>query len=125
MGLTSSESKLNECPQIPVCINTDDQGIFSTYLENEYALIALALEKAKDKDGKNLYNRMYIYQWIENIRKLGLQLSFAKPQISEQKIDTLVGDKKQCYNDYSEIIKENKHIESIYDYNVSDFSVCR
>lgn len=125
LGLTSSESKLNECPQIPVCINTDDQGIFSTYLENEYALIALALEKAKDKDGKNLYNRMYIYQWIENIRKLGLQLSFAKPQISEQKIDTLVGDKKQCYNDYSEIIKENKHIESIYDYNVSDFSVCR
>lgn len=76
IGLTGSETKLNECPQIPVCINTDDQGIFSTYLENEYALIALALEKAKDENGKNLYNRMFIYQWIENIRKLGLQLSF-------------------------------------------------
>lgn len=58
------------------------QGIFSTYLENEYALIALALEKAKDENGKNLYNRMFIYQWIENIRKLGLQLSFAKPESS-------------------------------------------
>ena len=78
MGLMASEQKLNECPQIPVCINTDDQGIFSTYLENEYALITLALEKAKDENGKNLYNRMFIYQWIENIRKLGLQLSFAK-----------------------------------------------
>lgn len=82
IGLTGSEAKLNECPQIPVCINTDDQGIFSTYLENEYALIALALEKAKDENGKNLYNRMFIYQWIENIRKLGLQLSFAKPESS-------------------------------------------
>ena len=78
MGLMASEQKLNECPQIPVCINTDDQGIFSTYLENEYALITLALEKAKDENGKNLYNRLFIYQWIENIRKLGLQLSFAK-----------------------------------------------
>ena len=82
IGLTGSETKLNECPQIPVCINTDDQGIFSTYLENEYALIALALEKAKDENGKNLYNRLFIYQWIENIRKLGLQLSFAKPESS-------------------------------------------
>lgn len=82
IGLTGSETKLNECPHIPVCINTDDQGIFSTYLENEYALIALALEKAKDENGKNLYNRMFIYQWIENIRKLGLQLSFAKPESS-------------------------------------------
>lgn len=87
MGLTSSESKLNECPQIPVCINTDDQGIFSTYLENEYALIALALEKAKDENGKNLYNRMFIYQWIENIRKLGLQLSFAKSEVSNKLYD--------------------------------------
>lgn len=91
IGLTGSETKLNECPQIPVCINTDDQGIFSTYLENEYALIALALEKAKDENGKNLYNRMFIYQWIENIRKLGLQLSFAKPESSnlEQFIDKI------------------------------------
>ena len=36
----------------------------------------------KDENGKNLYNRMFIYQWIENIRKLGLQLSFAKPESS-------------------------------------------
>lgn len=63
-----------------------EEDIFTTaylaYLENEYALIALALEKAKDENGKNLYNRMFIYQWIENIRKLGLQLSFAKPESS-------------------------------------------
>lgn len=95
IGLTSSESKLNECPQIPVCINTDDQGIFSTYLENEYALIALALEKAKDENGKNIYNRMFIYQWIENIRRLGLQLSFAKEDSSK--------------------LEENEHIRDSYE----------
>lgn len=100
LGLTSSETKLNECPQIPVCINTDDQGIFSTYLENEYALIALALEKAKDENGKNLYNRMFIYQWIENVRKLGLQLSFAKsdPLKSDLKLSDMMTDRYDFNN---------------------------
>lgn len=78
LGLTMSPEELERCPQIPVCVNTDDQGIFATYLENEYALLALALEKAKDKDGKNKYNRMMIYQWIDGVRQLGLHLSFAK-----------------------------------------------
>lgn len=87
MGLVSSEKEIEECPQLPVCINTDDQGIFSTYLENEYALLALALEKAKDENGKNRYNRMYIYQWIENVRRLGIQLSFAEPEAFSGKQD--------------------------------------
>lgn len=78
LGLEISPEAMAKCPQIPVCINTDDQGIFSTYLENEYALLALALEKAKDENGKNKYNRALVYQWIDNIRKLGINLSFAK-----------------------------------------------
>ncbi len=76
LGLTVSEEEINNCPQIPVCVNTDDQGVFSTYLENEYALLALALEKMKDKDGNRKYNRTMIYQWIDNVRKMGLHLSF-------------------------------------------------
>lgn len=76
LGLTASEEEINNCPQIPVCINTDDQGVFSTYLENEYALLALALEKKRDENGKKKYNRTMIYQWIDNIRKMGLNLSF-------------------------------------------------
>lgn len=76
LGLVSDPRELGECPQLPVCINTDDQGVFSTYLENEYALLALALEKTKDENGQNKYNRMLIYQWIDNVRKLGLYLSF-------------------------------------------------
>lgn len=78
IGLTSSRQELDNCPQLPVCINTDDQGIFSTYLENEYALLALAMEKAKDENGKNKYNRLMIYQWIDNVRRQGLNLSFSE-----------------------------------------------
>ncbi len=78
IGLTSSQEDLDNCPQLPVCINTDDQGIFSTYLENEYALLALALEKAKSEDGRNKYNRTMIYRWIDNVRKQGLNLSFSE-----------------------------------------------
>lgn len=91
LGLTSDLQELEKCPQIPVCINTDDQGIFSTYLENEYALLALALEKAKDENGRNKYNRTMIYQWIDNVRKLGLNLSFSDtgyemPQIEARRL---------------------------------------
>lgn len=63
--------KLQECPQINVSINTDDKGLFHTSLENEYALMACALEKEKDENGKHIYNRQMIYQWIDDIRKMG------------------------------------------------------
>ena len=45
-------------------------------MENEYALLALALEKAKDEYGKNKYNQTMIYHWIDNVRKMELNLSF-------------------------------------------------
>lgn len=74
--LTKNIEEEDRCPQIPVCINTDDQGIFSTYLDNEYALLALALEKVKDSNGRQKYNRLDIYQWIDNLRENGMNLSF-------------------------------------------------
>lgn len=61
---------------LSVSINTDDQGVFDTYLENEYALLALALEKKKNEDGTSRYNSQEIYQWIDYVRKMGLQQSF-------------------------------------------------
>lgn len=39
-----------------VSINTDDQGVFDTMLENEYALMALALKKAKNDKNQPLYD---------------------------------------------------------------------
>lgn len=55
--------------QLQVTINTDDQGIFATSLDNEYALIALALLKKKDAEGKNCYTRHQVLQWLEEVYK--------------------------------------------------------
>lgn len=63
-------------PQMFVSINTDDQGVFATSLENEYALMALSLEKAKDINGNRLYEQENIYDWLDKIRRMGLQQSF-------------------------------------------------
>jgi len=63
-------------PQAFVSINTDDQGVFDTDLENEYALMASALENAKDENGHHLYNAADIVNWLDDIRKMGLEQSF-------------------------------------------------
>ena len=57
-------------------INTDDQGIFNTSLENEYALIARSLELLTDEDGRPLYNKDDIYDWLDKIRDMGNEQSF-------------------------------------------------
>lgn len=75
-GLETVPEKLAQVPQIPVSVNTDDQGVFATYIENEYAYLALALEKMKDEQGNPLYSRTVIYQWLDNIREMGLAQSF-------------------------------------------------
>ncbi len=75
-GLSYDIKQLNKCPQIQVSINTDDQGVFSTYIENEYAYLALALEKSRDSEGNPIYNRNSILQWLENIRRMGIDQSF-------------------------------------------------
>lgn len=75
-GLTRNEDELMECPQMNVSINTDDKGVFSTRLENEYALMACALEREKTPDGKKKYKKEFIYEWLDNIREMGLQQTF-------------------------------------------------
>lgn len=67
---------MKNCPQLSVFINTDDQGVFSTSLENEYALMAIALEKEKDANGKPKYNSSMIYDCLERVRLMGLGQSF-------------------------------------------------
>lgn len=76
IGLEFRENKIEKCAQICVSINTDDQGVFDTSLENEYAIIAAALEEKKDENGKNIYSPEHVYQYIENIRKMGFEQSF-------------------------------------------------
>lgn len=72
--------KIQNSPQMSVSINTDDQGIFATKLENEYALMALALERCKDEQNRYKYNKNMVYQWIDDIRKFGLRQNFLAKQ---------------------------------------------
>lgn len=62
--------------QIMVSVNTDDQGIFDTDLENEYALLASALKCKTDEHGIRLHIPANIYRYIDNVRKMGLEQSF-------------------------------------------------
>lgn len=76
LGLETDHEKIQKSPQLSVSINTDDAGIFATSLENEYALLAIALEKEKDEFGKPKYKAAMIYDWLDRIREMGLQQSF-------------------------------------------------
>lgn len=76
--LETDPDKLQQCPQLLVSINTDDQGVFSTSLENEYSLMACALEKKKDANSHYLYPKQRIYAWLDEIRKMGLDQSFLR-----------------------------------------------
>lgn len=76
-GLVHDFEQMKECPQLSVSINTDDQGVFSTSLENEYALMACALESVCDENGEEAYNKADIYDWLDKIRIMGNEQSFA------------------------------------------------
>ena len=76
LGLATDTNEINDSPLLSVSINTDDQGVFDTSLENEYALIAFALEKCIDENGDQKYKPENIYKWIDHIRKLGLEQVF-------------------------------------------------
>ncbi|WP_053405208.1 hypothetical protein [Persicobacter sp. CCB-QB2] len=62
--------------QLFVSINTDDQGVFGTYLENEYAVMAKALEKMENEDGSPKYRPDAIYDWLDRVRQMGIEQSF-------------------------------------------------
>ena len=66
------------CPQMSVSINTDDCGIFDISIEQEYALLALALEKEVDSTNEKRYQPRCVYKWLENIREMGFEQRFKK-----------------------------------------------
>ena len=61
---------------ISVTLNTDDQGVFDTSLENEYALLADSMSKICDENGKRLYSDDIIYGYLEHIRMMGIIHTF-------------------------------------------------
>jgi len=77
-NLTYDPDKLSECPQLSVSINTDDMGVFSTSLENEYSLLAYAKEHEKDCADRQIYSKSMVYSWLNDVRKMGLTQSFGE-----------------------------------------------
>lgn len=75
-GLSHSDQSMRNCPQVPVSINTDDSGLFFTSLENEFAVMARALELRRDEQGKVCYYKWEIYDWLDAVRKNGNNQSF-------------------------------------------------
>ena len=61
---------------IAVSINTDDQGVFSTSLEREYSLMALAVERSRNKDYEN--SPRAIWEWLDRVREISMEQRFKK-----------------------------------------------
>lgn len=53
------------------------EGVFDTLLENEYALMTLALKKATDDDMNALYDIEDIYEWSDYVRRMGIDQVFS------------------------------------------------
>lgn len=85
-GLVGDPVQIEECPQINVSINTDDQETFTTSLYNEYTLMAGYLERLKEKDGTPVYKKDRIYDWINNVRKMGNKQPFSKNVLKERSL---------------------------------------
>lgn len=59
---------------VSVSINTDDQGVFSTSLEREYSLMALAMERNEISGYKN--SSRSIIDWLDRVRQMSLEQRF-------------------------------------------------
>lgn len=82
----------DERQQLRVSVNTDDQGIFDTSLENEYALLYSALQEIKDTDGKQLIDNDRIRGYLNHLREMGNDMVFPKASRRMQ---------RRCYSENS------------------------
>jgi adenosine deaminase len=53
--------------RLNVSINTDDQGVFFTSLQKEYAMLAGTLRELHDSNGLRIYSDDQILNWIEHL----------------------------------------------------------
>lgn len=77
-GLAACKEDEQKCAQISVSINTDDLGIFDTSIENEYAILAAGIGKVLDEQLQQRFSNSAICQYLNNVRKMGLDQSFLR-----------------------------------------------
>ena len=69
---------------LPVSVNTDDRGVFSTSLTNEFSLLALAMTKQKTPDGKRVWSDDSINMYIAKLIKNGKEQRFRRNYDTEE-----------------------------------------
>ena len=57
--------------KLMVSVNTDDQGVFDTSLENEYALLTCCLCTEKIGQTGDCFSAEEVYQYMEHLRAMG------------------------------------------------------
>lgn len=70
----------NQNFQLDVSVNTDDQGVFDTILENEYSILFGCLQSRKNSHGEPLIDKDSIYQYLDHLREMGNRMVFPSPQ---------------------------------------------
>ena len=74
-GLRFLESEPH-MPQLKVSVNTDDQGVFDTSLEFEYALLMSSLQRRTDDVGRRLFSDDEILAYLNHLRDMGNEQAF-------------------------------------------------
>lgn len=70
----------NQNVQLVVSVNTDDQGVFDTSLENEYALLYNCLAERKNENEEPLFDDDTLQKYLNHLREMGLSMIFPKAQ---------------------------------------------
>lgn len=76
-----SQVRERKTHRINISINTDDRGVFSTSLYNEYSLMAIALMKMLDDNDKRLYSNEEILDYLKRIIQNGINQRFKDPKV--------------------------------------------
>lgn len=76
LSMYGKNLSLHPSSRMNVSINTDDQGVFHTTLEMEYAIMYTALSKSRDEQGLARYSEEGIRQWLSDVNQFGRQQVF-------------------------------------------------
>lgn len=79
-GLDAPDEQGRACPQMHVCVNTDDLGVFDTSLEFEYALLMGALSEQHGEDSWPKYSTNSILAYLRSLQIMGRQAVFPPPR---------------------------------------------
>lgn len=79
-GLDIPGEQGRDCPQMHVCVNTDDLGVFDTSLEFEYTLLMASLSEQQDENARPVYSANRILTYLHNLQIMGHQAVFPPPK---------------------------------------------